>query len=180
METGRLHEAEAQFQYVETIVRNPRSQDHLDLWRYAQHLFHSYGELWLCRGDYAKAFDYADACLSLADPGCSQKYQVKGRRLRGEVLIAQGHLTKAERELDMALQTAVALGNPPQLWKTQARRAELRLRQGRSSEARQAFEAALAEIEAVAAGLMDETLRTRFLGASDIQHIRQMLEQQGL
>ena len=37
------------------------------LWRYAQHMFHSYGELWLERGDSAKAMSYAEECMQLAE-----------------------------------------------------------------------------------------------------------------
>jgi len=61
---GRLDEAEAHFRWVEQVARNPRPQDHFMLWRYSQRLFHSYGELWLRRGDAAKALAYADECLA--------------------------------------------------------------------------------------------------------------------
>ena len=52
MALGRPDEAEEHFQAVERVVRNPSPQDRWMLWRYAQHLFHSYGELWLARGDW--------------------------------------------------------------------------------------------------------------------------------
>ncbi len=64
---GRLTEAEAHFQAVERIVRNPRAQDRWMLWRYAQHLFHSCAELWLARGETAAALAYADECLAKAE-----------------------------------------------------------------------------------------------------------------
>ena len=43
-----------QFLHVEQIVREPRPQDILALWRYSQRRFHSYGELWLMREDAGK------------------------------------------------------------------------------------------------------------------------------
>jgi hypothetical protein len=45
------------------------------LWRSSQHLFHSYGELWLVRGDPDKALAYADGCLALAEPSESSRTQ---------------------------------------------------------------------------------------------------------
>src|SRR5437868_6792681 len=60
---GRLAEAKTHFQAVERIVRNPRPQDRWMLWRYAQHLFHSLGELWLTSGDTVAALACAEDCL---------------------------------------------------------------------------------------------------------------------
>ncbi len=127
---GRPDEAEEQFQRVEQVVRNPRPQDRWMLWRYSQHLFHSYGELWLARGDYDKALAYADECLALAESSHSKKNVVKGRRLRGQVFLAQGKLAEAEKELATALEIAQQIGNPPQLWKTHAALGDLRKAQG--------------------------------------------------
>ena len=74
---GQIDKAEKQFQKVERVVRNPRPQDHYMLWRYSQHLFHSYGEVWLARGDLDKAMLYANECMELADQSNSQKNIVK-------------------------------------------------------------------------------------------------------
>ena len=108
---GRLDEAEEQFQNVEQIVRNPRPQDHFMLWRYSQHLFHSYGELWFARGDLDKTMAYAVECIVLAEQSISQKNIVKGRRLRGQVFMARGMLAEAEQELSSALEVALRVGN---------------------------------------------------------------------
>jgi class 3 adenylate cyclase/tetratricopeptide (TPR) repeat protein len=173
---GRSDEAEEQFQKVEQVVRNPRPPDRWMLWRYSQHLFHSYGELWLARGDYDKALAYADECLALAEPSDSKKNIVKGRRLRGQVFLAQGKLAEAERELATALEIAQQIGNPPQLWKTHAVLGDLRRVQGRADEARQAYRDALAVIEGVAASLSDESLRETFLSSEHVQGIRRAAE----
>jgi len=174
----RLDEAEEQFQRVEQVVRNPRPQDRWMLWRYSQHLFHSYGELWLARGDYDSALAYADECLTLAEQNDSRKNIVKGRRLRGRAILAQGKLTEAERELAAALEIAQRVGNPPQLWKTQAALGDLRQAQGKADDARQAYRDALAVIERVAAGLSDESLRETFLSSDHVQNIRRAAEVQ--
>jgi tetratricopeptide (TPR) repeat protein/transcriptional regulator with XRE-family HTH domain len=170
---GRLDEAETHFCRVEQVVRAPQPQDRYMLWRYAQHLFHSYGELWLLRGDAGRALAYADECLALAEPTTSRKNIVKGRRLRGQALIGQGRLLEAERELDIALQIAHQVGNPPQVWKTLVARGELRHAQRRLTEAHAEYQAALVVIDAVAADLTDASQRETFLASAHVQHIRE-------
>jgi tetratricopeptide (TPR) repeat protein len=173
---GRPDEAEEQFQKVEQVVRNPRPQDRWMLWRYSQHLFHSYGELWLARGDYDKALAYADECLALAEQSDSRKNIVKGRRLRGQVFLAQGKLPEAEKELATALEVAQRVGNPPQLWKIHAALGDLRQAQGRLDDACQAYRDALAVIDGMAAGLSDESLGETFLSSDHVQGIRRAAE----
>jgi class 3 adenylate cyclase/tetratricopeptide (TPR) repeat protein len=170
---GRLDEAEEQFHHVERVVRNPRPQDRHMLWNYSQHLFHSYGELWLARGDLDTALAYADECLDLATSTGRRKNIVKARRLRGQVFLARGDLSTAEQELLTALDLAREVGNPPQLWKTYAALGELRAAQGRAEDARAAYAEALAVIEGVAAGLSDAELRETFLASAHVQGLRQ-------
>jgi tetratricopeptide (TPR) repeat protein len=142
------------------------------LWRYSQHFFYSYGELWLARGDPARALAYADDCVRLAESTDSKKNVVKARRLRGQALLAQGRLSEAEDEIEQALAVARPLGNPPQLWKTLASRGNLRRAQDRPDEARLAYHEALGVIDRVASGLTNDQLRVTFLSASPIQTIR--------
>ena len=143
------------------------------LWRYSQHFFHSYGDLWLLRGDLNKAKAYADECLALAEQSNSQKNIVKGLRLRGQVLLAQGMLAEAGQELSSALKVALRVGNPTQLWKTSAVMGDLRQTQERPNDACRAYGDALAVIEKVAAGLTNKTLRDIFMGSHHVQEIRQ-------
>jgi tetratricopeptide (TPR) repeat protein len=171
---GRLEEAEAQFLLVEQTVRHPRPQDRYMLWRYAQHLFHSYGEVWLARGDAARVLAYADECLALAEPTNSRRNIVKGRRLRGQALLAQGRLAEAERELATALQIAQQVGNPAQLWTTYVACGDLCQVQGRAQGAREAYHAALEIIDRLAAALTDAALRETFLTSARVQHVRQL------
>ncbi len=168
---GRLDEAEAHFRAVERVVRAPRPQDRWMLWRYAQHLFHSYGELWLTRGDAARALDYADECLRGAEASDSPKNVVKARRLRGEAFLTCGELTAAEAELGVALDVARRTGNPPQLWKSLVALGVLRSAQGASAAARLAYGEALAVVRRVAAGLPAAPLRETFLTSPHVQRI---------
>ena len=170
---GRLDEAEGYFQQVERIVRSPQSHDYFMLWRYAQHLFHSFGEWWFARSDYEKAHAYADECLNLAEETNSRKNIVKARRLRGQVFLAQGRLRESDRELAIALAVAQAVGNPPQLWKTYVATGDLQQTQGKADDAKQAYRDAAGVIEAVATGLDDESLKNAFLNSSEVRTIQQ-------
>ena len=159
------------------MVRDPTPSERWALWLYSQHFFHSYGELWLARGDYDKALSYADECLELAESTDRPKNIIKGRRLRGHALVAQGKLDEAQQELSTALEIAQEVGNPPQLWKTHAALGELRSQQGRSDDARRAYRDALTVIEGVAGGLTDESLKETFLSSDHVQDIRRMATQ---
>jgi tetratricopeptide (TPR) repeat protein len=169
---GRLAEAETHFREVERIVRNPRPQDRWMLWRYAQHLFHSCGELWLARGDTATALAYADECLAKAETTNSPKNIIKAGRLRGEVFIARGQLADAEAALDRALELARRLGNPPQVWKTLVAVGDLQTARGSAATALMAYREGLDIVANVAARLPDTTLRETLLSSSHVQHMR--------
>jgi tetratricopeptide (TPR) repeat protein len=176
---GRPEEAEQEFQAVEAAVRNPNKAQVWLLWRYSLHFFHSYGEHVLGRGEPERALAYADECLQVAEETGSEKYVVKGRRLRGQALIALGRLDDAEQDLSTALEVALALANPPQLWKTHAAVGDLRRAQGRPEDARQSYGDALVVIEAVAAGLTDEKLRQGLRHSAPVEAIRLAAEAGG-
>ncbi len=170
---GRLDEAQ---QYLETVERESRQRgtwgEEWMKWRYTQHLHASLGELWLARGDVAKAIAFADQCLAAAEATTSRRNIVKGRRLKGEAFLAQGKLDEAETELGEALSVARYVGNPFQLWKTLAALARLREAQGREDDAVAAYREALDVVERVAANLSDAALRETFLGSPQVTAIR--------
>ena len=168
---GQLDEAEEQFQKVEQVIRNPRPQDHFMLWRYSQHLFHSYGELWLTRSNFDNAAAYADECLILAEQSKSRKNIVKGRRLRGQVFLAQGKLAEAEQELSIALEAALRIGNPTQLWMTHAALARLFEKMKQEDLEQEHWQAAAAIVQSTADGLQDNERREAFINAAPIQEI---------
>ena len=145
-------------------------------WRYAQHLMHSLGEAALAADDAERALTLADECLALAEPTESQKNVVKGRRLRGQALMAQGKLDQAEQELSNALEIARAAGNPPQLWKTLAALGALRRGRGDEQGARDAYLEAMTVITDVAERLADRELRAKFLTSQEVRNIREATE----
>ena len=170
---GRLDEAEKYYQTVEQVVGNATPRERFAAWLYSQHLFHSYGELWSERGDYGRALSYADECVQLAESTNRPKNVVKGRRLRGQIMTAQGKLTEAEPEIEIALGIAKEIGNPPQLWKTLVALGDLRRAQGRGEDARVAYDEALGVIDKVASRLDDEKLREKLLSSAHVQGIRE-------
>jgi class 3 adenylate cyclase/tetratricopeptide (TPR) repeat protein len=170
---GRLAKAEEYYQQVEGVVRHPKPAENFCLWSYRHHFFHSYGELWLARGDHEKARSLADECIALSESTNKPKNVVKGRRLRGQCLLAQGKLAEAETEIDIALGIAKEIGNPPQLWKTYVALGDLRKVQGEPDQARKAYREAYSIIENVSEGLTDEALRETFLASPHVQGIRE-------
>jgi tetratricopeptide (TPR) repeat protein len=147
------------YQIVEQVVRDATPRERFALWLYYQHFFHSYGELCLERGDYERARSYADQCVQRAELTNRPKNVIKGRRLRGQIMTAQGKLSEAEEEIEMALAIAKAIGNPPQLWKTLVALGDLRRAQDREEDAKAAYNETLALINNVASRLDDEKLR---------------------
>jgi class 3 adenylate cyclase/tetratricopeptide (TPR) repeat protein len=148
-------------------------------WRYAQHLYHSLGELWLAQGDAAQALEFADECLKLAEPTMSRKNLVKGWRLKGQALLAQGQGEQAETALSRALTIAREIGNPPQLWKTYQALGALYESQADLRRTRAAYQSAIDVIDEVAERLQDQELQRTFLAARPVQEIRERLTQVG-
>jgi hypothetical protein len=83
-----------------------------------------------------------------------------------------GRPDEAEHELTAALEIAVPLESPPQLWKTHVAVGELRRVRGRSAEARRAFTEALSVIDAMAERLTTRTLRERLLSSEAVEQVR--------
>jgi tetratricopeptide (TPR) repeat protein len=144
-------------------------------WRYEQYLYHSLGELWLTKGSAGQALEYAEACLKLAEPTTSRKNLVKGWRLKGQALLAQGHGEQAAEALSCALRMAREIGNPPQLWKTLEALGTLYERQRDIAQARTAYKSALEVINGVSERLRDQEIKRTFLEAQPIQQIQESL-----
>ncbi len=160
---------------VERAVRHPSEADLWARWLYSQHYFHSYGELWLKRGDHRRALAYANECLELSESTDRQKNVAKGRRLRGQALIAAGDLKGAEPELATAVEIARRVGNPRQLWESLVALGDLFTTLGRHGEARSLYVEALALFERVAASLTETQLRETFLSSAYVGSVHDRL-----
>jgi tetratricopeptide (TPR) repeat protein len=171
---GRLDEADQQFAFVGRVVNDPTPPERWALWRYSQHYFHSFGELHLLRGDAGATIMLAEKCLRMAEETDSRKNIVKARRLRGQAWMALGDLAQAEEDIGAALELAIEIGNPGQLWKTHEAMGDLRRAQGRADEAGAASRDALAILDGIAASLTNEGLRSTLLGSKAVRRLREL------
>jgi tetratricopeptide (TPR) repeat protein len=177
MALGRFDEAEAQLQIVERALQQPHQ--HGPPRRYSGHLFSSYGDLWLARGDCERAHGYAFQCLAPAESSADNSDTVKAHRLRGQIFLAQGRLNEAAQDMEAALIVARQGGNPPQLWKTLAVVGDALQIQGRTEEAVQAYRESLQVIDSIAAALDEPSLCGTFLASPLVDRIRQRAAQGG-
>jgi tetratricopeptide (TPR) repeat protein len=177
---GDLEQAQSFLEkvYKDTQQRGQWGEEWMK-WRYAQHLYHSLGELWLTKGDAAQALECADECLKLAESTMSRKNLVKGWRLKGQALLAQGQGAQAETAISRGLTIAREIGNPPQLWKTYQALGALYEWQADLEQAQTAYRSALDVIDGVAERLQDQELKRTFLAARSVQEIRERLAQAG-
>jgi len=155
---------------VNKLVMNPATTDWMK-WRYSTRLFASLGKLWLARGDPSKAQGFADQCLEIATRTNSQKYLVKGWRLKGEIALLNKQSDEAEDALRQALTIAKAIGNPTQLWKTYLIMGRLHTKAKRQEMVEQAYGAAREIINKIIASLQDPELRTSLKSCPMIRQI---------
>jgi class 3 adenylate cyclase/tetratricopeptide (TPR) repeat protein len=167
---GDLSLAQELLDRVHRLVKNPATSD-WNKWRYSMHLFASLGELWLARGDPAKARDVTEQCLALATPTNSRKYLVKGYRLKGEIALARRQWDEAEGVLRQTLTIAQTIGNPTQLWRTHLALGRLYAEGKKLELARQAFQSARAVIDRVKTSLQNPGLRASIENSPLIRHV---------
>jgi tetratricopeptide (TPR) repeat protein len=138
------------------------------------HLFASLGELWLARGDTAKAREFANQCVEQATRTTSRKYVVRGWRLRGEIELARRQWDDADAALRQALEIAQVVRNPTHLWKTHAAFGRLRAEQGRSDEARTAYAAARQVVDGMRASLTTPELKAALDRAAFVKRLAEL------
>ena len=171
---GDLGPAQCYLEKVyQDIQRRGRPGEEWMKWRYAQHLYHSFGELWLTKGDAMQALWCAEACLKLALSTTSRKNLVKGWRLQGQAYCRQRRLPEAAAALQRALTMAREIGNPPQLWQTYQALGQLFEQLGQREEVRSAYANALQVIDEVAKRLQDQELKRTFLAAMPVRELRE-------
>jgi tetratricopeptide (TPR) repeat protein len=129
----------------------------------------SAGGLWLARGEPARARECADESLETATRTQSRKYVAAAWRLKGEAEIARRQWDEAERWLRDALGMAQAIGNPRQLWKTQAALGRFYDERRNPEAARRAYQA-----EGAKARLRNRELRASLEGAASIRQVYEL------
>jgi class 3 adenylate cyclase/tetratricopeptide (TPR) repeat protein len=167
---GDLTLAQECLEEIDSLVKDAATSEWMK-WRYRMHLFASLGDLWLARGDSAKAQELARGCLEQATHFGSRKYMVRGWRLDGESALIRRQWDYAEQALRRALEIAQAIGNPPQLWKTHAALGRLYTGAKRPDQALVAYRAACEVVEGVKAKLLHPDLRASLERAPLIRQI---------
>jgi tetratricopeptide (TPR) repeat protein len=167
---GDLPLAQECLEEIDSLVRNPATSE-WNKWRYRMRLCASLGELWLARGDAAKARELAHQCLEQATRFGSRKYIVRGWRLDAESALTRRQWDDAERALHRALEIAEVIGNPPQLWKTYAALGRLHAEARRPDQAAVAYRAAREVVKGVEAKLLNPELRVSLERAPLIRQI---------
>ena len=155
---GEVKSAEEVLEGVHHLVQEPKTSEWMK-WRYSTHLFASLGELWLARGDLAQAHAQVDQCVEMATRTHSQKYVVRGYRLRGEIAHQQHRWDEAENWLRQSILLARSVGNPTQLWKTYVAMGHLYQSTKQSARAQEYYQAACDVIYRMKVKLRDAELR---------------------
>ena len=167
---GDLPLAEEMFDAVSRMVNDPAVSEWMK-WRYSTHLFASLADLWLAKGDYAKATRWVDQCLEIATRTRARKNLVKGWRIRGEIATRRRRWDDAESALREALTIAQAIGNPGQLWRTHAALGRFHDGAGKSHAARAAYAAGREVIEGMRNRLQTPELKSTLERAPFLQRI---------
>ncbi len=126
--------------------------------------------VWAARADLALARGESDQALSITEQLIASAVNQSDEqviphlwKLRGEALAALGRVAEAEAVLRAAEVAARVQGLRPLCWRMSVAQGQLYRTQGRKEEAEQAFSAARALIEELAADIPDEQLREQFL-----------------
>jgi len=143
-------------------------------WRYTTHLFASFGEFWLARGDLNQAQKFADQCLDRAGRTNSRKYLVKGWRLKGEIAAARKQWDEAQAAFQQALNFAEVISNPTQLWKTHFAMGKLYAAAAKQEKARVSYLAARDIIDHVKKGLQHPELQNSLASYSLIRRVYEL------
>ena len=145
-------------------------------WRYEMHLTRYLSEIWLAKGDYPKAMEFAEDTLARGQDTGSKKYIAIGWKLKGEVLMAMGRLEEAADCLEKARELASVIGYPPLMWKTRYSLSQAHKKQGKPEAAKAELEQAIAAIERMASKVSDAEVRETFLRSQPVQAVREELK----
>ncbi|MCH7831390.1 MAG: hypothetical protein IIC55_00795, partial [Proteobacteria bacterium] len=100
-----------------------------------------------------------------------KKHQVRANRLRGALLLSQGQPEDAEAEVKLALERALQLENPTEIWKSHQALGDLYKERGKAKLAKTQYRNAVKVIEGIANGLTNPELREGFLQSKPIREL---------
>jgi tetratricopeptide (TPR) repeat protein len=158
--------------FEEVVGRSEAGPFRLD-WIFHLPLYRGLSELWLRRGDFDRARDYAVRLCELAAKPGQCTYLALGRRQMAAVALAQDSLSEAETQIRLALETMNAAQVPLAVWPVFTLAAEIADRRGSPQAAASHRARACTSLERLAAFMAeDEPLRISLLQRLDIPGAR--------
>src|SRR5437016_4853201 len=134
MVQGDLAGAGEALKEAHDVVQHPPPDSWMN-WFYSIHCFASLAQLALQRGDPDRARRHADQSLEMATPTKSRKYESWAWRIKGESATVRRAWEEAEEALRRALAIAQSIGQPRQIWMSQAALGRRHAARGRRAEA---------------------------------------------
>ena len=116
-------------------------------------------QLALLRGDPERARRHADQSLEMATPTKSRKYESWAWRIKGESATVTRAWEEADEALRRALAIAQSIGQPRQIWMSQAALGRLHAARGRRAEAHACHREAWEIIDGLPAAVQHPGLR---------------------
>lgn len=148
---GRLDDARPELDRVAEICEGRPLRGTWLLWRYTQRLHVTTSALLIASGAANQVGGRLDECIDLATESGSRKYLGKAARVRARQLVAARELEEAAERATYALDTATAIGHPPEQWRSLALLGDIAAARGAPDEAREhrvAADRLLADVDA--------------------------------
>lgn len=140
-------------------------------WRWEVRLLIGLAELHWVTGAYEQALRYVDAALKAAQATSSQKYVVKGRALRGNILLALRQQAGGGQELERAFRHAERLQSPSLIYPVAFDLGQWYEKEGQEQRAVEVYGKAEKAIEQITHSVIEESLRSSFLQSISVQMI---------
>jgi tetratricopeptide (TPR) repeat protein len=141
-----------------------------DRWVVASRLAATRAEMVLAMGRMDDAIDWARKAIELCIPVHRVKYEIVGRIVLGQALLASGKATDALADLKLAVEQADRLDNPLLRWRARGALGKSFYGIGDDGGAERAFTEASTIIQEVASGLAAER-STRYLDAEPVREV---------
>jgi tetratricopeptide (TPR) repeat protein len=141
-----------------------------DRWLVGCRLAATRAEMALVMDRLDEALEWARKAIELCIPVRRLKYEIVGRIVLGQALLASGKATDAVAGLRLVLEQADRLGSPPLRWRARAALGKSLYATGDDNGAAQAFAEASVIIQDVAAALTPER-SARFLAVDPIREV---------
>jgi tetratricopeptide (TPR) repeat protein len=153
-------------------TRNVFEHDAWFRWRYNIRLEAATGWHWLRQGDVEKADEYARRLLDTANEHEVHKYIAEAHRLEAQIAIVRGDFDSAVKAFNTGLAELEKYPAPLVAWRTYGDLGHLHQKRGDATAAQSAFSRAAEIIDACAASVSDEVLRSIFLNSQIVRNVK--------